>query len=208
MGEEIWWVFKASSAVQILPWHVFSMRGSSVFIEGEASPTLYPTLAQEGVMFGMLGKQKAHWCRMGGWIMIPMTAKVSFQSLKGIPALNICPLCVEWAWLPPWNEDLGSLFLLSWKFILRAYWYHSCDLIIAINRFPIQALSWSCACTESFSVVCLRGMSCVISFLLPWAFLWGLRLCLCTFLSLRVEMARSNNIFLRSNFQIQAFICL
>lgn len=67
--------------------------------------------------------------------MIPMTAKVSFQSLERDSALSICHLCGEWAWLPLWKDDLGSLFLLSWKFILMAYWYQSCVLAIAVNPF-------------------------------------------------------------------------
>ena len=67
--------------------------------------------------------------------MRPMTAKVSFQSLKGIPALSICHLCGEWAWLPLWKDGLGLLFLLSWKFILMAYWYLSCILAVAANLF-------------------------------------------------------------------------
>lgn len=67
--------------------------------------------------------------------MRPMTAKVSFQSLEGIPALSICHLCGEWVWLPLWKDGLGLLFLLSWKFILMAYWYHSCVLAVAANLF-------------------------------------------------------------------------
>lgn len=65
--------------------------------------------------------------------MTPMTAKVSFQSPKGVPALNICHLCGEWTWLSPGKDDLGSLFLLLWKSILMGYWYHLCILAIAMK---------------------------------------------------------------------------
>lgn len=154
----------------------FPFEAASVSYRAIEPPALYLTWHRKE-WWECLAKRRHTDAEMGEWIMIPMTAKVSFQSPKGILALNICHLCGEWTWLSPWKDDLGSLFLLLWKFILMVYWYHSCVLAIAIktilNLVPFVNMLIGQTASKSF---CFRNISCAV-FLLPWAFIQGLGLC-------------------------------
>lgn len=165
---------------------LFSIWGSFLFIEGDG--TTCSNAGTEGVMFGMRGKEKARLCRTGEWRMIPMKAKGGCQSPKGIPALNICHLCVG-AGLAPFPEWWSGI-ILSVVMEICSYGLlvsltcsgNSCKLILNTGT------SWSCLYIECFCVICLRNICAILP--PPWTFFQGLQLCLCTFLSLRLETVR------------------
>ena len=47
-------------------------------------------------------------------------------------------LCGEWAWFPLWKDDLGSLFLLSWKL--------SYVVLMCLEPVLIEFSSLGCLC--------------------------------------------------------------
>lgn len=178
----------------------FPFEAASVSYRAIEPPALCLTWHREE-WWECLAKRRHTDAEMGEWIMMPMTAKVSFQSRKGFQPLTYAISVGNGLGSVSGKMIWGSLFLLLWKFILMVYWYQSCVLAIGIKTIlnPVPFLNMLTGEKASKSH-CLRNISCAVSFLLLWMFFSRTETLFYAPFYLQEQRQEDNNIFLRSHF--------